>query len=207
MNEIEALGHIDKALGELEDDDVRLRVLQWAIAKYGKGSAAPAVLAPSPAPPDQSQSETAQSMGASSAASHGPTGSNEIPGIAMISDSGEFKLTVRDPKAKTTNDAAVRLALVAIHSYCQLSGESGASSRRLVKPILENWRAYTGNTRNALASHQGIVRDGDSLSLDQHAKREAEEYISQILDDEVQGAWNPNSVAKRKRKRATPQDD
>ena len=88
----------------------------------------------------------------------------------MISDSGDFRVTVRDPKARNTNDAAIRLAVVAIHSYCKLSGEKGASSRRIVKPVLENWRAYTGNTRAALASHQGIIRDGDALSLDQHPK-------------------------------------
>lgn len=207
MNEIEALGHIDKALGSLEDDEVRLRVLQWAIAKYGKGSPQPALpfsnifANPSPAAGMTQPTSKVGSVGQPTA------DSNEIPGIAVVSNSGDFRLTVRDPKAKNTNDAAIRLAVVAIHSYCQLSGESAASSRRIVKPILENWRAYTGNTRNALASHQGIIRNGDSLSLDQHAKREAEDYISQILDDEIQGAWNPTSLARKKRKKTNSTND
>ncbi len=206
MNEIEALGHIDNALGGLEDDDVRLRVLQWAIAKYGKGSVHAPVSAPPAIPFTSAHIGHAPPRVGSALPPQEVTSSNEIPGIAMISDSGDFRVTVRDPKARNTNDAAIRLAVVAIHSYCKLSGEKGASSRRIVKPVLENWRAYTGNTRAALASHQGIIRDGDALSLDQHAKREAEDYIAQILDDEIQGAWNPTSVAKRKRKRATSQE-
>jgi len=207
MNEIEALGHIDKALGGLEDDDVRLRVLQWAIAKYGgKGSVHAAIAVPPPITALSHGGNKPPSAG-SGVNLHDLVRSNEIPGIAMISDSGDFRITVRDPKAKNTNDAAIRLAIVAIHAFCKLSGESAASSRRIVKPVLENWRAYTGNTRAALASHQGIIRNGDALSLDQHAKREAEEYISQMLDDEVKGAWNPTSVAKRKRKRTTSQEN
>lgn len=207
MNEIEALGRIDTALGELEDDDVRLRVLQWAIAKYGKGSVQMPTIASAPIRTAAAQSGVSTPSVNYHAAPQGSSNSNEIPGIAVITDAGDFKLTVRDPKAKNTNDAAIRLAVVAVYSYCQLSGESGASSRRIVKPILEKWRAYTGNTRNALASHKGIIRDGDILSLDQHAEREAEDYINQMLGDETQGSWNPASLAKRKRRRVIPQED
>jgi hypothetical protein len=122
----------------------------------------------------------------------------EFPGVGLITDTGEFKLTVRDPKAKHTNDAAVRLALVTIYVYCKLTGEKAVSSKKIVKPILEDWRAYTGNTRPVLARHKGILRNGDALSLDQHAKREAESYIKDIRDDSVTGAWRSTGAASRR---------
>src|SRR5574338_1054058 len=99
--EIEAMTKVDEALRELEED-VRVRVLQWAVSKY-----APAI---------------SSSVGQR----HTPTtfsplvsrdvagGAKELPGIARLSDSGDFQLTVRDPKAKNTNDAAIRLVHVIV---------------------------------------------------------------------------------------------
>ena len=54
----------------------------------------------------------------------------EIPGIAKMQDNGNFKLTVRDPKAKNANDAAIRLAHIVIHAYTELTGESSVSSKK-----------------------------------------------------------------------------
>jgi hypothetical protein len=183
MDEIEALKMVDKALSGLDAEDARNRVLEWANAKYGRPlSNAPraGMREGTPASPTQPNAPWSPSVEG-----------RELPGIAMLSDSGQFQLTVRDPKAISTNDAAARLALVAIYAYCKLTGETSASSRKIVKPVLDSWRAYTGNTRVLLAHHQGIIRNGDALSLDQHAKREAEEYIQEILDDSKQGRWQP----------------
>lgn len=178
ITEIDAMGSINDAFEALVDEQARQRVLDWAIAKYGGTETR---TAKTPKPPLEDLA-----------------GEKELAGLGVISENGSFELTVRDPKAKNTNDAAIRLALVAIHVYCKLTGEKTASSKKIVKPILEEWRAYTGNTRNALAQHKGVLRSGDALSLDQHAKRDAEKYIKEILDDTTVGAWQPTG-AKTKR--------
>lgn len=165
MNEIESLAKIDEALGGLDDKSARLRVLDWAVAKYGDEKIE--LKKHSESPPNDLSSLN--------------EGSKELPGIAQITDNGKFVLTVRDLKAKNTNDAAIRTALLTIYSYCKLTGESSLSSRKTLKPILEDRKVYTGNTRTAIANYQGIIRDGDSLSLDYHAKKEAERYIDEIL--------------------------
>jgi hypothetical protein len=190
MNEIEALSAIDKALTGLKEDDARKRVLHWAVAKFGGGEVA--VSKETTKEPEKGQAATLNSLLSLSSNRH------EIPGIALISDNGDFRLTVRDPKATSANDAAVRLALVAIYAYCELTGENSVSSRKIVVPTLTTWRAYTGNTRATLAKHQGIIRSGDALSLDQHARREAEKYIREILDEGVEGSWQPSGVSKRR---------
>jgi hypothetical protein len=195
MDEIEALRTVDKGFGGLEDEEARLRVLEWAIAKYGanlmpRRAASAAIV--------RSRENSAPDGDFGKLKAEG----RELAGIALMTDSGQFQLTVRDPKAKSTNDAAVRLALVTIYAYCELTGESSASSRRIVKPVLDDWRAYTPNTRVSLARHQGIIRSGDALSLDQHAKREAEKYVREILDDAIEGRWQPSGIRnKRKGKR------
>src|SRR5262245_48168205 len=40
MTEPEAIGAIDRALADLPDDGARIRVLAWAVAKYGQGELA-----------------------------------------------------------------------------------------------------------------------------------------------------------------------
>lgn len=181
--EIEVLGKVDAALSELGDAASLRRVLKWVIDKYDfEDGATVAAQRTASAPTEKAKPSSSQHE----------LQDREIPGVALISDSGEFLLTVRDPKAKTTNDAAVRLALVTILAYCQLSGEKSASSRKIVKPVLEHWRAYTGNTRNVLSQHRGVIRNGDALSLDHHAQLEAERYVDEILDDELKGSWTPS---------------
>lgn len=183
MNEIQALGVIVEALDGVEEQDAIDRILDYVLARFGGDQ-------------ERQRKNTGKTESRTDSAdeeSGGQLHGNELPGIALLTDSGDFKLTVRDPKAKNTNDAAVRLALVAIHTYCQLSREKTASSKRIVKPILENWRAYTGNTRRALAQHPGILRDGDALSLDHHATVEAENIIHDIKDPSVEGTWKPTN--------------
>jgi len=180
MDEIQALGTIIEALEGVEDQEAINRILEYVLDKFGDEVAQKRE--------HQDEGKDCDDSGFTS---------NEIPGIALISDGGEFKLTVRDPKAKNTNDAAIRLALVSIYAYCQISKEKSASSKKIVKPVLENWRAYTGNTRKALAEHAGILRDGDALSLDHHATLEAEKVMDDIKDSEVTGNWQPNGKKMR----------
>jgi hypothetical protein len=182
MNEIEAMSKINEALSGLEEEGAVERVLIWANSKFLK----------------QSPIKSTPIVGGALIGSdvklnqHIIAAENEIPGIAILDSSGKFKLTIRDVKAKTTNDAAIRLTLITIYAYCKLTGDSSVSSKRILKPLLEDWRVYTGNTRHIIASHRGIIRDGDSLKLDQHAKLEAETYINDALDESIQGKWSPN---------------
>ena len=65
-------------------------------------------------------------------------GARELPGIARVTLAGDFRLTVRDLKARSALDAAVRLAKVAIYAHELLTGEP-LSSRRGLTPILRAW--------------------------------------------------------------------
>ncbi len=124
----------------------------------------------------------------------------EIPGIARVTQNGEFHLTVRDLKARSANDAAIRIAHLALLANERLNHSESLSSKNVLVPILRRYRAYDGNTRGALAQHRGFARAGDQLSMDLHCKEEAEEYMRQILDPSVQGTWNPAAKpAKKKR--------
>jgi hypothetical protein len=111
-----------------------------------------------------------------------------MPGIARLSDSGDLHLTVRDLKARSGLDAAVRLAYVAIYAYQKLAGRALSSPSGLT-PLLKSWRLYDGNTRARLARDKGILRNGDDLSLDAHATRDAERFVQEILDDGIEGRW------------------
>lgn len=183
MSEFEAMAKIDALLSELDDEE-RSRVLQWAYTKY----AGRLGLATTPA----------------TRGTHLPVVSstqvgNEIPGIATLTASGEFKFTVRKIKAKNANDAAVRIAHIAILAYRQLTNEQTVSSKRVVVPILKTWRAYSGNTRYVLANHKGIIRDGDNLSLDAHSMNEAQRYLDEVLDESIDGTWTPKTISRKKR--------
>jgi len=120
-----------------------------------------------------------------------PTGL-EVPGVALLTDDGSLRITVRDLKARNAIDAAKRLTYVAIAAFEQLTGSS-PSSRKIVTPILKDWRLYDGNTRHMISADKGILRSGDSLSLDLHARNEAEHFMSEIVDEQVTGTWRPSN--------------
>lgn len=183
MSEIAAIQALDSVLADLDEEE-RSRVLQWAIAKYGK-------LAIAAKPTSASLHSSGQL-----ASSHGGT---EIPGIAALTPNGEFKFTARDVKAKNTNDAAIRIAHIAIWAYQQLTNEATMPSKKVLVPILRTWRAYTGNTRYILAKHKGILREGDNLSLDSHSLNEAQKYVQETLDNSIEGTWQPRALVKKKR--------
>ena len=181
--EIAAINAVNEALSRLEDPDARARVLRWANERFfARHIGRPA----STALPPVLAAGTEQATG------------REMPGVAKILDNGEFKLTLRDPKAKNTSDAAIRLALITIRAYTQLTGETSVSSRKVVVPTLKFWRAYDGNTRTDLARHRGLVRSGDALSLDVHATEEADRYIQDALNKEIVGTWK--TVGKTRKK-------
>jgi hypothetical protein len=184
--EVDAIETIDKALSALKDKEARQRVLVWALAKYAiDGEVNPL-------------SARKRLSGTPVTLHTVPRTRNEIAGIAKIQENGTFKLTVRDPKAKSTKDAAIRLAHIVIHAYTELTGESSVSSKKVLVPTLREWRAYDGNTRLALARHKGIIRDGDSLSLDAHSKKDAIRFIDEALEESIEGTWRLRSKAHKR---------
>lgn len=191
--ELEALNNIDRSLGAL-DEDTRIRVLRWAWSKFGSVT-------------ERLDAQESKPLSVSESQPTVSATDSEIPGIARINDAGELLLTVRDLKAKNTNDAAIRLVHIMIRANEILTGEDEVSSRNVVSPMLKKWRAYSGNTRRAIADHKGILRTGDSLSLDAHSKREADEYINQVLDESIQGSWNPSGAKKAKGRKKIKRDN
>ncbi len=182
--EIAALAAASAALAALDDPQARARVLRWINEKFGYETQGTPVSARGP-------------TGISpSAVTKGDI--REIPGVARLSEAGEFRLTVRDLKASSANDAAVRLAHIAIRAYQQLTGQRAVSSKSVVVPVLKTWRVYDGNTRRVLAQQKGIVRRADELDLDIHAESDADRYIAETLDESVEGKWRPGAQAKGK---------
>jgi hypothetical protein len=185
MDELECMRCADEAIRSLEDEAVRSRVVSWLAAKY-LGSA-PVAGGPLSAPFGTAPS------GANVAGIH----ANQIAGIAKLSPSGEVQLTVRDFKAKSANDAAVRLVHVVIWATAKLKGEPAVSSKNVIVPLLRKYRCYDGNTRGAIANDKGLVRDGDTLSLDFHAEQHAEKLVKEILDESSEGKWKPGPTKRR----------
>lgn len=188
--EVQALGKVDEALSGLDDEDARGRIIRWASEKYG----VPLVVKPTVG---TLYTPTPQAAAASIPAASG----GELPGIAKFVGE-ELRIIARDIKATSTNDAAIRLVHMAIRANEMLTGSETVSSRHIVTPILKTWRAYTGNTRPAIANQKGILRNGDLVSLDEHGKRDADEYMRQSLDPSVEGTWNPTGAAKKPAKKS-----
>jgi hypothetical protein len=184
--EIKAIAAINDALSTITDPDTRFRILKWANEKFGyqTKSLPDANL-------DPLSTERSQQIKITK---------NELPGIAKITANGEFHLTVRDVKASSAKDAAIRLTHIVIKAYSLLTDQQGVSSKKIVIPILRNWRVYDGNTRHALANHKGILRNGGELLLDVHAAKEADRYIKDVLDPKIEGTWQAGSKARAKSK-------
>ena len=182
--EIKAITAVNEALASIDDPEIRNRVLRWVNDKFG--------FVPSGVKPTR---ETTRQRGLPSMSE---VVAGEIDGIAMLTETGEFRLTVRDLKAKSANDAALRLAHIAIRAYQKLTGQKTVSSKNFLVPLLKDWRVYDGNTRAALARHKGIIRNGDELGLDSHATTDAERFISDALDNAIDGTWKPSTKARKR---------
>lgn len=178
-DEVAAIAAINTALSKLADATARRNVLAYINARYLR---APPASAGFPAPVTSSVTPSPLSV-----VEHTQ---QELPGIARLTEAGDLKITVRNLKAKNTLDAAVRLAHIAIYAHARLT-DKPLSSRKGLTPILKEWRLYDGNTRARLAKEKGIVRDGDALTLDTHAQRDAERYIEEVLNEELTGQWKP----------------
>jgi len=122
----------------------------------------------------------------------------ELNGIALLKGDGSLRVTVRDLKGATAKDAARRLIYAVVLSNEMLTGSREVSSRKTLVPILREYRLYDGNTRALIASDKGVIRNGDLLSLDAHARTEAEAFLRDMQDPSIVGSWRPGAM-KRKR--------
>jgi hypothetical protein len=194
--EIAAIAAVGAALSRLTDVEARRRVIDYIIKRFAP-KAVPAVASDPAAEMEFGVFEATQRPGARAAlvAQRSPLAGmglqpREIPGIAHVTDTGEMKITVRDIKAKNARDAVVRLSHIAIWAHEKLTGQP-LSSRKGLTPILKEWRIYSGNARSWLANNKGFIRSGDSLMLDAHARRDAEAYAADVVNDEITGTWKP----------------
>ncbi len=192
MDELECMRVIDAGLQAIPDEAARARIASWVASKYGGIASLRA-------------SDLGRNLSVSSTGlSPNEIGKNgEVAGIAKLSQSGEVLLTVRDFKAKSANDAAIRLVHVLIWVTGKLAARSAVSSKNEVLPWLRKYRLYDGNTRGVIAKDKGLVRDGDELSLDFHADQLAEKFVNDILDGSVEGRWRPGGSKRRGAKPST----
>lgn len=182
-NEFDVMKTIHRALKPLKDDAIA-RILHY----FNKWFEA-----------RNSDFEPVKVVGGKQSSPGDNSASQEINGIARLTDSGEMCFTIQDIKAKSANDAAVRLYIVGIQAYNILKNESSVPSKMLVQ-LLKDHRCYDGNTRRAIAQHKGIMQNGYMRSLDVHAKKEAEKIIREIQDDGFEGRWKPSNKRSKKRK-------
>lgn len=185
-SELAAIAASTAALSKLADDEARRRVLSYVLARCLPESSAlgaSSAQIPSPLPILPSAISVVEYT------------QRELPGVACLTETGEFRITARDLRAKSGLDAAVRLAQLAIYAHERLTGRP-LSSRKGLTPLLKEWGLYDGNTRARLAKEPGIVRSGDNLSLDSRARRDAERLVEELRQpvdrtdaSRSRGAW------------------
>jgi hypothetical protein len=128
--------------------------------------------------------------------------SDDLSAIATFGPDGQYHSSIRDLKAKNAKDAAKRLVYVLIRSYTKLMKTDTVSRKDLINPELTKWRLSNANTRGLIANDPGIIKQGDSFSLDQHAQKEADDFICEINNPEIVGSWKIGSSKRQKRKKS-----
>jgi hypothetical protein len=176
--EIDAIAKVSAALDAVDDPQARLRVLRWANEKFG--------YKPMPHPPTVEKTTKQRGDG------------TEIPGIAVLSENGEVRFTIRDLKAKSAREATTRLVYVGVHATEMLTGKKGVSRKSVIVPLLKHWRVYDGNARQLLAMDRGLLKNGDEIELDGHAQKDAERFVQEIQDSNQVGSWRPGSGGRKK---------
>jgi hypothetical protein len=177
ISEFQVLASICSQIDALEQDE-RERVVRYLFHRY---------------PIEKSVADHGQQHSPPPSMQESGVNSSEIRGVAVKSREGDLRMTIRDLKAKTAKDAARRLTYVTILANELLFGSRELSSRKVLVPVLREYRLYDGNTRRLIAEDKGIMRNGDSLTLDAHARAEAESFLHDIQDTSSKGTWQPGS--------------
>jgi PAS domain S-box-containing protein len=168
--ELAAIAKSSAAVQELPDSESRRRVLTYVMDRYFPESGS-----------HQQRSASASQPGsvAVSETRVQEFSEGDLRGIARITDEGDFEIVIREFWASSRLDAAVRLAKLAIYAHERLTG-AAMSSRTCLTPLLKAWHLYDGNTRARLARERGIIRSGDSLSLDDPEKSRANRSVVEM---------------------------
>jgi hypothetical protein len=187
--ELNVMAGMLKEVSKIKEDPAAVnRVMVWLSNKLNFASVAPK--GPSrPSNGDKGSQTSEQQQGAHSE-------------IAEINEDGTLLLHLRDLKAKTKIDATKRLVLITLLLAEELSGKKTVSSKNVLLPLLKEWRVYDGNTREFIATYQGIHRKGDELSLDKPGKDEARKYLAEIADETIIGSWSPAQASRPVKKKA-----
>jgi PAS domain S-box-containing protein len=169
--ELAAIAKSSAAIQELPDSEARRRVLTYVMDRYFPETGSSRQLSASASQP--------VSVAVSGTRAREFTG-GDLQGVARITNDGDFELVIREFWASSRLDAAVRLAKLAIYAHERLTG-AAMSSRTSLTPLLKGWHLYDGNTRARLARERGIIRSGDSLSLDDLEKSRADRSVIEML--------------------------
>ncbi|PIN99763.1 hypothetical protein COT72_04995 [archaeon CG10_big_fil_rev_8_21_14_0_10_43_11] len=134
----------------------------------------------------------------------------QINKLGYKTDSGEFHFLLRNIsnlKAKNGIDAIKRLIYVLIRIYTQVMDVETISRKDIINPELKNWRLYHGSSYDFLANDRGILKNNDNYSLDKTAEIEADEFISEVLNDSIEQGWVPSSKRKSNKKLGKKTED
>lgn len=189
--EISAMTDIAKALAPL-DDDSRARALHWAAEKFGINIA-------------QKKGSFSSKGGKNQKEFEIEAGENEISDLVEYTDDNGTVLHFRDPKAKDKRDAVNRIVHIALFGHEMITGNKELPRSEITK-TLEEWRLNDGNARSFIVKHPGFKRKDSGknmvLYLDRPGKIEAKRFLEEILDNSLEGKWNPTTPkGKRKTKK------
>jgi len=135
----------------------------------------------------------------------GKVSSRDLSGIAEVED-GNCHILVQDLKAKNTIDAARRLIYVTLLVRKVLLNEP-KSRRNYINEVLKGYNLYDGNTRNIIPKDRALVKEGKKfVRLSNTAVPTAWEYVREIKDTTVKGAWVPTKVNRRRRRKKTKKE-
>jgi hypothetical protein len=187
-SEIQAMTTISKALDNIKDKDTQQRILNWIADRFE--------LKLKKQPLKTNSNEDTETNNHS----------------ADYSDIGEFsnnilELHFRDVKANNANNAAIRLCHIVAYLNEKILGEKETSSKDSIVPMLKEWNIYNSNTRRAIAKHHGLKRRDNNIVLDPQAKKDAENYIKEIRDNDLAGKWQRSNVARIVKKKPTKKEE
>jgi hypothetical protein len=136
------------------------------------------------------------------ARSHHGQGHASLDGIAEKDDDGNVNLVVADLKAKSAMDAAKRLIYITLLARRELLAEK-KTERATVNDVLRSYNLYDGNTRGIIPSDKALVAEGRKfVSLSTAALPRAWEFVKEIHDPAVSGAWSPTVRRRRSKSKA-----
>lgn len=182
MKEIEAMKSVAEALENLEEGE-RLRVFEWAKAKFGI-----------------SNKNLTKELSSSIAQSEEMTNQkieNEFSDVAEI-DGSNFKI-ISDLKAKSMRDAAIRIAYLTCYLRRKMLGEEKTNVSEIISQIKDH-AAFDSNTSRHI-NLRDLMKDSEGyIKLTRPAEKKAEEIINELRNASIKGTWTLTSKKQQKGK-------